>query len=106
MKLTYEQAIARAELPTYTVDWGRSRGQGKRSGGGQVRGAMADPPRGVKTYSRPSAARGVTPEVWEAIRFMEDEDRSAVIGALQAGARVDDALRLGFGALREVEVPR
>ncbi len=33
-----------------TVDWGGNSGQGKRSGG-CVRGAVADPPRGVRTYT-------------------------------------------------------
>lgn len=40
---------------TTTVDWGSGRGRGRRSGGG-VKGAMADPPRGKKTYTDPVGA--------------------------------------------------
>lgn len=34
----------------FKEDWGSNRGQGKRMGG-MVRGAMADPPKGIKTYT-------------------------------------------------------
>lgn len=53
--LRIEQTPIAAEFAprAYTVDWGTSRGRGKRYGRGGARlvgGAMADPPRGVRTY--------------------------------------------------------
>lgn len=77
---------------TFMVDWGQSRRQGRRSGG-QVTGAMADPPRGGKTYIdyRGSVPGGLSDQEWEEARLFGDDYLSQYVRDRQYGATHHDA---------------
>jgi hypothetical protein len=93
----YGQFIQAAKVPTRDEDWGaKARGQGKRLGGGMVRGAMSSAPSGIKRYPDFQRAKGMTPAVWKEIKLMTDEGKRAVIGALQAGWSTSRALRMAY----------
>lgn len=79
-------------LKTYTVDWGHSSSQGKR-GGGQVTGAMADPPKGIKTYIdyRGSVPHGMSDAEWDEVRLFGDEGMRDYVALRQSGATHHDA---------------
>ena len=64
------------EIPTKTstIDWGSSRGQGKRSGG-MIKGGMGNAPRGVKEYTGFDLSKyrddlkGRRLHTWEVVRY-------------------------------------
>jgi hypothetical protein len=93
----YAKFIQSADVPSRSENWGTTaRGQGKRLGGGMIRGAMSAAPTGIKEYPDFERAKGMTPDIWEEVRLMTDEGKKAVIGALQAGWSSDRALKLAY----------
>lgn len=86
---------ASASIPTKQEDWGTSRSSGKRVGGGQVRGAMGDPPKGIRSYRDYKNASGVSDEAYDELKLLSTNDeRDIVVGALQKGYSFDDAMRI------------
>lgn len=90
MKAKIEGTIPDSFHEPYSVDWGTNRGQGKR-GGGMVRGAMSDPPKGVKTYLN-SFAKLPEDEAKE-IRLHDDHERNLYSKARTAGLSHESAMR-------------
>lgn len=93
----YQQFRQTAEIPDEEVNWGSMRGRknGRRPSG-VVAGAMSDAPRGTKKYPDFARAKGVTPAIRDELMLLEDEDKRAVIGALQAGWSEDRAFKLVY----------
>src|SRR3990167_7622573 len=96
LPLSVAELQQQAVIATRQEDWGTGRGGGKRIGAGMVVGAMGDPPRGIKTYPDFEHSPGVTSDIWDELRVLEDEDKRIAIGALQAGVAPDDAFRLVY----------
>jgi hypothetical protein len=99
----YKARIAAAPNDKYKTshveDWGNNRGQGKRVGG-MVKGAMADPPRGKKTYT---SILGALPE--HELRdtvALENHHKIAYARARAAGFDHEQALSEAF----EVDDPK
>lgn len=86
-----------ATIPRRSANWGGH--PGSKRIGRMVVGAMADPPRGIKSYPDFRQAEGVTDDVWAELRVMEDEYKRAVIGAIQAGMTVAEAFTLVYRAM-------
>lgn len=69
----------------YEVDWGSGRGQGKRVGGGGVRGSMSDAPRGKKTYTDPFASLDISDDERKMVN-LQDQSSGGMDRYLQARA--------------------
>ncbi len=82
-----------AAFPTvyYTVDWGRPKRQGKRSGG-MVMGAMGDPPRGVKRYRNKLAQFSLHESDSLEINSLDDWEFERYWRARTVGMNHNDAL--------------
>jgi hypothetical protein len=91
--------MRRAQIPSTSTNWGSQRGQGKRLGGGMVRGAMSAGLKGTRNYLDYSMARGLSPTARREIRIMPDEHKKVVIGAMQKGWKSNRALRLAYRML-------
>ena len=85
---------------TRTEDWGSNRGQGKRMGG-MVRGAMSDPPKGVKTYV--DRFGKLSREEQEEASSLDGGSQNDYAKARNAGLSHDDAMVWAYEKNGEVE---
>jgi hypothetical protein len=81
-----------------SVNWGSGSGQGKRLGGGAVRGSMADPPRGVKTYRNRYAALPDYAEIRAEVVGLAEHEGARYLRARSAELCHEGAMRYVYEA--------